>query len=127
MPSKQYNGGYSRAVHHGNMMNKKGCAAMYQKSVVSTKAPSKFKRAPIAPKSKVTVTLDDLVVKAGPPKKEKCKELRYTIPDVPVNGNIATQTFIRTHAKMAVTMNDFKTQVKVKNFNEDREHEIEIM
>lgn len=127
MPSKEYSGGYSRAVHHGNMMNRRGHAQQYQKSVTSTKVPMKFKKLHVPHKTKATITLDDMVVKAKPPKKVLSAETRYTIPDVPVNGNIATQDYIRTHTKMAVTLNEFKTTMKVKNFNEDREHEIEIV
>lgn len=108
-------------------MNKRGCAAQYQKSVVSTKVPMKFKKLQVAPKAKPAAPIDDTVVKGKPPKKVKSTETRYTIPDVPINGNIATQHYLRTHTKLAVTLNEFKTQVKVKNFNEDREHEIEII
>lgn len=127
MPSREYTGGVSRSVHHNNLMNKKGTAAQYQKYVVSSKVPMKFKKVQLPPKKKPTVTLDDVVIKAKPPKKVLSKETRYTIPDVPENGNIATQTYIRSHTKMAVIMNEFKTQVKVKNFNEDCDHEIEVL
>lgn len=87
----------------------------------------KYKKVQVPLKTKPTVDINDTVVKAKPPKKVMSKETRYTIPDVPVNGNIATQTYIRSHTKMAVIMNEFKTQVKVKNFNEDHDHEIEVL
>lgn len=125
MPSREYTGGVSRSVHQNNM--KKGAASQYHKTVVSSKVPMKFKKPYVPPKPKPTVTLDDVVIKAKPPKKVMSKETRYTIPDVPVNGNIATQTYIRSHTKMAVILNEFKTNVKVKNFNEDCDHEIEVL
>jgi hypothetical protein len=127
MPSKEYSGGYSRAVHHGNMANRRGNVAQYQKSVVATKVPMKFKKLQVPPKAKPTITLDDMVVKAKPPKKLKVMETRYTIPDVPTNSNIATQDYVRTHTKMAVALNEFKTQVKIKSFSQDSEHDIQIV
>lgn len=128
MPSKEHTGGYSRSVHHGNMMNRKGAVASYQKSVSSTKVPMKYKKVQLAPpKRKEVVKIDEEVIEGKAPKKVLTKERRFTIPDVPENGNINQQTYQRSHAKMAVILNEFKTQVKVKNFNEDRDHEIEVV
>jgi hypothetical protein len=128
MPSKEHTGGYSRSVHHNNMMNRKGMTSQYQKSVVSTKVPMKHKNMKIAPPNRREVhNTDQDIIEGKPPKMVLSKETRFTIPDVPVNGNINTQTYVRSHAKMAVALNEFKTQVKVKNFNEDCDHEIVVM
>ena len=124
---KQYSGGFSRSVHHGNMMNKRGMVTQYQKSVVSRKVPMKFKRQPVTLEQKVPMIIEEEVVKGKPPKPVKSKETRYTIPDVPTNGNIATQTYVRSHTKMAVIMNELKTHIKVNSFNVDVDHEIEIL
>lgn len=127
MPAKEYSGGYSRSVHHGNMTNKRGAPAQqFQKAFVSKKVPMKFRKANIPPKQKPAIHLEDTVVKAKPPKKVKTVETRYTIPDVPLNSNIAGQEYVRSHTMMTVMLNEFKTQVKVKNFNEDSDHEIEV-
>jgi hypothetical protein len=127
MPSKEYSGGYSRTVHHGNMMNKRGAAAQFQKSARSTKVPMKFKKLNVSPKHKATIHIEETVVKGKPPKTVKTSEVRYTIPDVPLNANIAGQDYVRSHTKLAVVLNEFKTQEKCKHFNEDSEHEIEIV
>lgn len=129
MPSKEHTGGYSRSIHNGQMMNRKGGVAQYQKAVMSTKVPMKFKKVHVPPaqKHREVVNADEEVILGKPPKKVLSKETRYTIPDVPVNGNINTQTYIRSHTKMAVILNEFKTQVKVKSFNEDHDHEIEVV
>ena len=128
MPSKEHTGGYSRTVHHGNMMNKRGTVAQFQKSVVATKVPMKYKKVQVPPKRKeIVINAENDIIEGKPPKKVASKETRYTIPDVPENGNIAQQTYLRSHTKMAVIVNEFKTHVKVKNFNEDRDHEIEVV
>jgi hypothetical protein len=127
MPSREYTGSVSRSVHHGNMMNKRGGAEQYQKRALSTKVPMKFKKVTkVAPVTKKPPTLDDLIVRAGPPK-TVVKECRYTLPDVTQNNNINTQMYCRSHAKMAVIMNELKTFSKVKAFNEDVEHDIEVV
>ena len=71
MPPKP--GGVSRSVRHGNTANKnRGSVAQFQqKAVASTKVPMKFKKIQAAPEPKPAMDLEDLVVKAKPPKKVK--------------------------------------------------------
>ena len=110
------------------MMNKRGAVAQYRKSVLSKKvAPKKFNRQAVYMEPKAPMIIEDDVIKGKPPKPVRSKEVRYTIPNVPNNVNIATQTYIRSHAVMAVIMNELKTAVKINSFNMDMEHEIEVL
>lgn len=129
MPTKVYSGGHSRSVHHNNMINRRGvCVQGFQKAAINAaRMPMKFKKSTMAHKNKTPMTMEDIIIKARPPKTMKYVEMRYTIPDCPMNANIITQEFIRTHAKMAVLMNEMKTMMKCHNFNHDETHDIHVM
>mmetsp|Transcript_16398 Transcript_16398/g.27714 ORF Transcript_16398/g.27714 Transcript_16398/m.27714 type:complete len:133 (-) Transcript_16398:1832-2230(-) len=132
MPSKEHSGTVSRSIRHGNMMNKRGASAMYQKSCVARKSPRKSKKGAhpgFQIHAKSHMDLDDIVVIKGkaPPKEEcACNETRFTLPAVQENGNLFAQDYVRTHTKMAVMVNEMKTNVKAKSFNKDTEHVTEL-
>eukprot|EP00286_Rhodomonas_abbreviata_P024668 CAMPEP_0181298820 /NCGR_PEP_ID=MMETSP1101-20121128/5992_1 /TAXON_ID=46948 /ORGANISM="Rhodomonas abbreviata, Strain Caron Lab Isolate" /LENGTH=127 /DNA_ID=CAMNT_0023403879 /DNA_START=31 /DNA_END=414 /DNA_ORIENTATION=+ len=126
MPSRDQ-GGFSRSVHHGNMMNKKGCSAMYQKSLPN-KSARKNKVQQLS-QSKKVIEVTDTVIEAANPQTAKSPKLekRFSIPNVAENANITGQAYLRSHTKLAVLHNEFKTNMKVRSFSQDQDHEIEVI
>lgn len=131
MPSKESTGSFSRSVHHGNMMNKKGSNAVYQKTAQPSKLQMKLRPRPTITVQKPTKDLGDVVLKPKQTKEAKrlakINETRFSIPDVSDNSNIANQAYVRSHTKLSVVMRELKNYPKIKSFNEDGEHEIEIL
>ena len=128
MPSRESNVNYSRSVRHANMMNKRGCGYVYNKPVNSNKSPMKVKKVCKSPKAKVVYeSSGDIVIEGKPPKVVIKMENRFTIPDVPENQNIAHLYYLRSHIAKGLLNQDLKTQFKVRSFNEDNMHEIEIL
>eukprot|EP00601_Ochromonadales_sp_CCMP2298_P006237 CAMPEP_0173200818 /NCGR_PEP_ID=MMETSP1141-20130122/17999_1 /TAXON_ID=483371 /ORGANISM="non described non described, Strain CCMP2298" /LENGTH=122 /DNA_ID=CAMNT_0014125855 /DNA_START=41 /DNA_END=409 /DNA_ORIENTATION=+ len=116
MPSREYTGGVSRSIHHGNMMNKRGTVKMNRANI--HKQPTRRRRSAQS-FNKAQLELDDVVVKGKPPKYVEAEENRFTIPNVEQNYNLIAQAYFRAHTGISVLVNELKTSVKIAKFSED--------
>lgn len=107
---------FSRNMLHGNSLNKKGLSAEYYKNAASRKMPDRAcKNRASSGSSGAHHQLGDVVVKAHAPKVEngrtKSDEVRYTIPNSPVNTNIFNQGLVRADVVHSLIMNEVKEKV----------------
>ena len=119
---------FSRAVHQDNTINKKRgiSVAHLQSASVPSKLTKKPRKAPVQKEHKKTLVeqkqeqaLKDAVAAS---KKARSSETHFSIPNVDTNNNLLAQTYIWTHAKHAVLINEIKTRSKVAQCAEDFEH-----
>jgi hypothetical protein len=117
---------FTRCVHHGNLMNKRGMADHFQNSarpIRSPGKPKKFHFTPFLPQSR---SFGDHVVRAPAPV-EHCSEFRYTLPNTNTNANIYDQIFWRSTDQMQDVLHELKSYHKIHSFAVDNEHEIEVI
>eukprot|EP01038_Epipyxis_sp_PR26KG_P005642 gene5642-7789_t len=124
-------GNVSRSVHTRNLANKGG-NVFYQRSVL----PSKLTRRMNGKKQtykdvKINKPMkefhEDTVIVGHPPKVEEVKvqvpivsETRFTIPEVPMNGNLIGQTYMRTHNALSEVVKEIHSKNSI-----SYDHEIE--
>lgn len=133
MPA-QRTGTRSRQQHSRNLGSKKGNvfkASSYSKSVLDSVVHAKKPRKLVvyvskAEKTKIHDTESDVVVAKAPKVNKRMKRisscLRFTIPNVPENNDLITQSYNRTHDGMKNVIRELKICMKARSGATDPDH-----
>lgn len=122
---------YSRAILHGNRMNKRGVVADYQRNLQHRKVPSSMHKSQshLASRKTLTHEFGDVVIKAAAnydsPRvtRENSTEMKFTIPNSPNNKNLFEQSVRR----VSVAKHLIIEAIREKRMDEDYDHDIELI